>query len=83
MAPSQRHLGYGFSDHRISRSKRSPDPRGTPLGSSQIGVDLSDVIPRSSQIGVGFTHWVPIGVGFSGLPFRALASFAVKFPGFP
>jgi hypothetical protein len=34
-----------------------------PPGASQIGVDLSDFIPSSSQIGVGLR---PFGVGFSG-----------------
>ncbi len=56
MAPSQGHPGDGFSDHRITRSKGSPGPRGYPPGASQIGVDLSDGHPRVSQIGVGFTH---------------------------
>jgi hypothetical protein len=48
-----------YGDRHASRAHPSP------LGSSQIGVDFSDGHPRSSQIGVGFTHWVRIGVGFS------------------
>jgi hypothetical protein len=47
---------------------RSSDPyTPSPLGSSQIGVDLSNGHPKSSQIGVDFTH--------RGANWRALASF--------
>jgi hypothetical protein len=41
------------------------------LGVSQIGVDLRGVDPNPSQIGVGFSDLVSIGVGSSGFWPRA------------
>jgi hypothetical protein len=48
-------------DHRITRSQ-APSPLPA---SSQVGVDLRDRHPKSSQIGVYFRSQTAIGVGFS------------------
>jgi hypothetical protein len=77
-------LSFRFSDHQIPPFTGSPDLKGgTPLGSSQIGVDLRGVYPKSSQIGVGFTHCVLFGVGFSGLPLRLSSPDFLSVPSCP
>ena len=58
---SQRWLSRS-PDHPIQTITRSWGV--PPQGSSQIGVDLSDGHPRSSQIGVGFSDLPQFGVGF-------------------
>jgi hypothetical protein len=49
--------GFAFPDHKITRCPDHPILVAYPLPyPSQIGVDFSGVIPRSSQIGVHLRH---------------------------
>jgi len=74
-SPKVSYIGVGsglqvrFSDHPIpdhpikARSARHPSP--LPCIPDWRGVERPH--PKSSQIGVDFTHWGPIGVDFRGL----------------
>jgi hypothetical protein len=52
----------------------------TPRRPSQIGVDLSEVYPKSSQIGVQFREQALIGVGFKDIldPFACAFSYPLQ-----
>jgi hypothetical protein len=59
----------GAERSRLVKATSPPSPSYP----SQIGVELSDGHPKSSQIGVGFSDWDSIGVGLTRFQFRAMS----------